>query len=134
MTIVKKCKLKKVATCNPNSTITEVAKKLKAGENRQAIVLEKSRPIGIISSVDIINKVVALGKDSKKVKAKDVMNKVHCIRHNENVANAYFAMAKHGFLCCPVIENKKYIGNLNLHEALRYISEKTKNVKRRPRR
>ena len=122
--IVKNCKLEKVATCSEGDTIVAVAKKLKAGRQRHAIVLKNKSPAGIISAVDIVNKVVAMGKDAKKVKASAVMNKVKCIDCNESVLRAYFAMAKSNFVSCPVIENKNYIGNLTMHEAVRYISKK----------
>ena len=121
---VKECRLEKAAVCSEEDSIQNVAKKLKETGQRHVLVLKKQMPIGIISAVDIVNKIVVTGKNVKKTKAKEIMNKVKCIHHDENVARAYFAMAKENFISCPVVENKKYIGNLNLHEAVRYIAEK----------
>ncbi|VVB79211.1 CBS domain protein [uncultured archaeon] len=71
---VKACKLVPAVTVGINDNAIEVAKKLHHFQERRIFVInEKKSPIGIISLVDINDRVVAKGKDLKKTKAKDIM-------------------------------------------------------------
>src|SRR3989344_7631375 len=123
---VKNCNLVKTPCCKETDTVHKIASDLKKSKQRSILVTHNSRPIGIISAVDIVNKVVASGKSPKATKAKDIMNKVCTVDAKENVATAYFAMAKKGFMSCPVVDNNRYVGTLQLHEAIRYITQKSK--------
>jgi len=72
---VKSCILLKVISVSENATAVEVAKKLHQFQERRIFVTTKKNiPIGIISLVDINDRVVAKGKDAKKIKAKDIMS------------------------------------------------------------
>ncbi len=124
---VGKCKLVKCPTCKEQDNILKVAQMMKRKKERSAIVVDKTnRPIGIVSAVDIIYKVLALGKSINATKAKQIMNKVHTVDASEHIVRAYLAMAKKGFMSCPVIKNNKYQGTLYMHEAVRAISKKKK--------
>lgn len=123
---VSRCKLVKSPCCKETDSVQKIAQALKKAGQRNMIVTHNSRPIGIVSAVDIVGKVVATGKSPKQITAKQIMNRVCTIDANENVARAYFAMAKKGFMSCPVVKNDKYKGTLYLHEAVRYIASKHK--------
>ncbi len=72
---IKSCKLIKPVTVKEGDNIIEVAKKIHNFQERRIFVVsKKNSPVGIISIVDINDRVVALGKDLKKTKAKDVMS------------------------------------------------------------
>jgi len=71
---IKSCVLLKAITVNENDSAIEVAKKLHQFQERRVFVLSKNLPIGIISIVDINDRLVAQGKDPKKTKAKDIMS------------------------------------------------------------
>lgn len=121
---VKKCKLIKALSCEENDSCIKVAKIMRDNKERHIVVCKDMKPIGIISSVDLVNNVMAEGKDPKKLRAKDVMvSPVHILDASESVIKAYFDMAKMNIYSCPVVENNKLIGNLALHETLRYMKE-----------
>jgi len=72
---IRQVSLLPVATVKLNDNTVAVAKKLHDFQERRIFVLdEKKSPVGIISIVDINDRVVARGKDPKKVKAKDIMS------------------------------------------------------------
>lgn len=123
---VKNCNLVKNPSCKETDTVAKIAKELDKSGQRSILVMHEKRPIGIVSATDIVNKVVAKGKSPEKTTARDIMNKVCTVEASENVATAYFAMAKKGFMSCPVVEKDAYKGTLTLHEAVRYIAEKNK--------
>jgi CBS domain-containing protein len=71
---IKSCNLITPVTIDENASVIEVAKKLSEFQERRVFVVNKKHfPIGIISLVDINDRVVARGKDPKKTKAKDIM-------------------------------------------------------------
>jgi signal-transduction protein with cAMP-binding, CBS, and nucleotidyltransferase domain len=72
--LVKDCELMPVLTAKLEDDSITVAKKLHDFQERRIFVLnDKKYPVGIISLVDINDRLVARGKDPKKTKAKDIM-------------------------------------------------------------
>lgn len=73
--IVKDCQLMQPVVVSTDESIVEVAKKLHHFQERRVFVIDKKKsPVGIISIVDINDRVVAKGRDLKKTKAKDIMS------------------------------------------------------------
>ena len=71
---VKNCTLLKALNCDIDEDIVNVAKILKQNKQRRIIVIDNNQvPLGIISTTDMNNKVVAENKDLQKLKAKDIM-------------------------------------------------------------
>lgn len=72
---VKDINLIPALSVNLDESIVEVAKKLHYYQERRIFVVDKKKsPVGIISLVDINDRVVAKGKNPKTTKAKDVMS------------------------------------------------------------
>lgn len=72
--LVKDCEILPVLNVKLNDDAVSVAKKLHDFQERRIFVInEKKFPVGIISIVDINDRVVARGKDPKKTKVKDIM-------------------------------------------------------------
>jgi len=127
---IKNCRLSKAISCKEEDTCVAVAKLMRSNKERHIIVCKGTKPVGIISSVDLVNKVMAEGKDPKKVKAKQIMTSpVHTIDVNESAVKAYFDMAKRNIYSCPVVDDGKLIGNIALHETLRYMREQKEKQK-----
>lgn len=71
---IKQIPLLPVISVNLDENSIAVAKKLHDFQERRIFVINKKKsPVGIISIVDINDRVVARGKDLKKTKAKDIM-------------------------------------------------------------
>lgn len=122
--VVGGCRLLPAVTAGINDGVVDVAKKLHDFQERRAYILNgKKFPIGIISIVDINDRVVAKGIDPKKVKAGDIMSYPLNIILDVNtpVEEAKKKMAAHDNYYCPVIEKGVFKGLLiysNLIEAL----------------
>ncbi|MFH1503325.1 MAG: CBS domain-containing protein [Candidatus Diapherotrites archaeon] len=72
--LVKDCEILPVLTVKLEDDAVTIAKKLHDFQERRIFVLnDKKAPVGIISIVDINDRVVARGKDPKKTKAKEIM-------------------------------------------------------------
>ncbi|MEM0260887.1 MAG: CBS domain-containing protein [Sulfolobales archaeon] len=100
-------------TVDPDTTVVDIAKimsDLKIG----SVVVVNSRGdiIGIITSHDIISKVVALGKDPNLVTASDIMSKpVIYVEESTPISEIVELMIRHGKRHIPVVnKEKKLVG------------------------
>jgi CBS domain-containing protein len=100
---------KDVATIRSSATVTEAVKLMKE-RNWRALIVERRYPqdaYGIITDSDIVNKVIAYGKDPFKVRVYEVMTKP-CIVVNPDLGIEYIArlFADHHLLQAPVIQGE----------------------------
>lgn len=128
--IVKNCTLIKALTCEENTTITEVAKILRKNKQRRIIIVDNNEyPIGIISTTDMNNKVVAENKLPGELKAKQIMESpiylICDIQHNLN--DLYQKMVEHESYFVPVTKDGKVFGILTYGELFKRIKEVVKN-------
>ena len=126
--MIEKCTLIEPFACNKTDKIKDVAKKLKEYGQRHIYVLDKGKPVGIISVTDIIDRVVIAGKNAADVTAAQVMNpQIYTFEDKDKVKNAYKLMSEKGIISVPITEKGKYIGILSLKEAVRYVTD-PKNI------
>jgi CBS domain-containing protein len=117
---IKDCNLVEIFSCSKNASVVEVAKLMRDHRQRHIVVVDDGRPVGMISNVDIINKVVAANKDPAKETAADIMvSPVETADINSEVSDAYFKMASRNTFSCPVTENGKLKALLTFNEALK---------------
>jgi CBS domain-containing protein len=120
---LKECKIRKAISCQESENIVEVAKKLRDNKERHIIVTDnQENPIGIISTTDMNNRVIAEAKDIKKTTAKQIMTSQIIVKdiHSDLVA-CYLEMVKSNTFSCPVTENKKLIGIIDLKEIMNHV-------------
>jgi len=121
---VKDCELKETISCNKNESILAIAKLLKEKEHRHIIVTEDEKPIGIISTTDINNRVVAEDKDPKKTQAEEIMISEILVKDvDDELLPTYIDMIKKNIFSCPVTENGKLKGMLLLKEAMSNLAK-----------
>jgi len=110
--MIDKNKLMDAVTCKDDDNILEVSRILRDTQTRHLIVVDENRmPAGIISSVDINNRVVAEEKNTKETKAEEIMTKpIEFVDVNSSYDDAYKKMLEVGTYSLPVTENGKLIG------------------------
>lgn len=116
--MVKDCKIDKGITASKDENIYEISKKM--GQNKSIIIVEKDKPIGIITYRDIVSRVLSKGKDPVKTKAKDIMTKpVFSAKLDDDVVKLSEKMFKKDFLSMPVVDKKgNYIGLLTVYSLI----------------
>ncbi|MEM5799059.1 MAG: CBS domain-containing protein [Candidatus Aenigmatarchaeota archaeon] len=114
----------KQETVAPEEDIFSVSKKMKL--NKSIIVLEKKKPVGIITMRDIVSRVLAKGKNPKETLAKDVMTSpVFCAKDNEEIEDIIKTMIKKDYLTTPVVDNRGYYkGMVSLRQMIGLIKKK----------
>lgn len=128
---VKNCKLKKAITCLEEDTIEKIARKLKDKKEKIILVVSKknkNKIVGVISFTDLVYKVIAKSKDTKKTKAKDVMtSQVYVASSEDSITKVYFDMVARNIFYCPVLSKGKIKGILTVNEAFNRIVKIAKN-------
>ncbi len=119
---IKDCELREVISCDKSDNIVSVAKKLKQEKERHIIVTEKNKPVGIISTTDVNNRVVAENKNPQKTTANEIMTSPIMTQDiDEQLAKAYFEMLKSNVFSCPVTQKGKLVGALDLKTAMNHL-------------
>lgn len=119
---VKDCILIPAVSADENTNIIEVSKKLSHAQERRIFILNKNKsPIGIISIVDINDRVVAKGLDLKKIKAKDVMSYPLSlvVEVNEPLEEVKKKMIARDNYYCPVVKKSILVGLLSYSNLIR---------------
>jgi len=106
----------------PQTTITEIARKMLDEDIGSVPVGENDRLVGMVTDRDIVTRGLARVKNCLDLVAKDVMTKpIVYARADEDVDDALHIMVKNQIRRLPVIdENKRLVGILSLGD----ISEK----------
>ena len=123
--MIEKNKLLDAIVCGEEDTILEESQILRDTQTRHILVLNKEKhPIGVISTVDINNRVVAEKKDPSKTKASDIMTKsIATIDLNSSYDDAYKKMIEIGTYSLPVTEKGELVGLLDFNRLFRKAGE-----------
>ncbi len=121
---VKEIMTKRIVTIDQEKTVQQAAKKMVKSRVGSIIVLKKNKPIGIITETDMNKRVVALAKDPKKLKAKDIMSSpIVFIDPNDDISEVVDKMKKYKIRRFPVIKKGKIIGILTHTDIARVSPE-----------
>jgi CBS domain-containing protein len=115
------CMVKGVVTLNPDNTVEEAAKLLKKNKIGCVVIIRKEKPIGIVTEGDITYKIVAEGKNPKKVKLRDIMSSpLKAIGPEKTIEKVAGIMRDDGIKRLPVVNEKgKLIGLITETDIIR---------------
>jgi CBS domain-containing protein len=115
--------------CLPDITLLEASRAMRQNHVGDLIVVddadEEREPIGIITDRDIVVEAVALGKDSAKLKVRDIMTRnVVVASASEDASIALERMRSHGVRRIPVVDDKGFVtGIVTLDDLMRSYAE-----------
>ena len=121
---VKEVNLEKPVVCKMSDKAIEVAKLIKNEKARHVLVVdEKGFPKGIISTVDINNRIVAEGKDPSEATAEQIMTSPIMVKNAEDdLGEVYRTMMKQNIYSMPIVEAGKLKGLLTFNKALEELT------------
>jgi len=109
--LVKEIMTKPAVQINHNVTVQMAAKEMVKSRVGSIVVVKNKRPVGIITETDLNKKIVAPGKDPKKIKAIEIMSSpIVFSEPNDDIETAVEKMEKHKIKRLPVIEKGKVVG------------------------
>jgi CBS domain-containing protein len=126
---VKHCTLIRPLSCNVDTPVVEVAKALRDNKQRRIIVVD-DKPVGIISTTDMNNKVVAENIDANTTRAKDIMTApIFLVADLEDdLGEIYQKMIEHQSFFVPVTKEGKLYGVLTYGEIISHVKEAIENA------
>ncbi len=123
--MINKIELISPLKCTLKEKAVDIAKTLRESAQRHIYVVdEDDMPIGIISTTDMNNKIVAEGKDPKSITAEDIMSApIEVYDKEEDAIKVYKEMTANKRWTCAIVEKKKFIGILSLNRLIIHITE-----------
>ena len=98
-------------TASPTESISNVLSCMVVQDIGAVIVVEKGKPVGIITEKDVLEKVIMKDKDVYMTTAKEVMSQpLISIETNRPVKEAIELMRKHNIRRLAVIDNGALVG------------------------
>ncbi len=104
---------KMLITATPEKSVRTLAMLMRDRHVGAVVIVEKSRPVGIVTDRDLVSRVVAAGRDPLGLTAKDVMTaNVVVAREGTPVADATELMRAHGIRRVPVVNGRGRLVNV----------------------
>lgn len=108
-----------VTTIESSAVTLEAAKRMQQGHIGALVVMEDEKIVGIFSERDLMNRVVAAGKDPAATPVRDVMTaKVAFCTRDTTVEFCRSAMSKNRMRHLPVVEEGKLVGIISSGDIL----------------
>lgn len=123
--------LSQCIVCNHNETVVETARILRDCQSRHLLVLDdQKKPVGVISTVDICNRIVAEEKNPATIKAKDMMTKgIETIPVDASLPEALQKMGDKNISFLPVVDEKgSLVGVLEFANVLKAMATLEKKL------
>lgn len=102
---------RKVETVSKDALVGEAAQKMAEKNIGCVVVVDKGKPVGILTERDILVNVVAKNKLANEVHVGEIMSSpLLTVTPNTSIIEAGKLMAKHNIRRLPVIEKEKLVG------------------------
>ena len=113
-----------VVTMPPDATVFDVATSMSKMDIGSIIIVDRDRPIGIITESDIVRRVIADEKDAKTTVARDIMSSpiIH-VEPGTALTEAMRVMARSNIRRVAVLKNDSLAGIVTSRDLLRWSPE-----------
>jgi len=123
-TAVKNYMTKEILTADVSTVVTEAAKEMAEKNLGFVIVLEKCRPVGLVTERDLLLKVLAENRDPNKTTLGEVMSTpLLSVDPDSDLLDAAKIMKEHNVRKLPVIRNNIVYGIITAMDIARHIND-----------
>jgi CBS domain-containing protein len=120
---------KNVITMKPKQLVSEAVKEMSTKNIGCIIVLERSKPVGIITERDLTRKVLLKNKDPEKTTLEAIMTKSPLtLTPNTTIVDAARMMKKNKFRRFPIVEKGVLLGIITETDILYGMTEMIKHL------
>ena len=123
MAKVKKIMLADVLTLKKEAKIEEAARLLAKNESSCVVIVENKKPIGIVTELDIVRKVVSKGSSLKEPISRIMASPVTSMAPNMKLDEALKIIDTKRFRRYPVVDNEELIGLVTKRDVVNAISD-----------
>lgn len=112
-----------VITASPETNVKELAEKISKAKVGSVVIVENSKPVGIVSELDIVSKVAVRDEVPSKVLAKEIMQPLYTINGEELLTEAAKFMRKHNIKRLAVMYENKLAGIISSSDIISVTPE-----------
>ncbi|PIE43759.1 MAG: hypothetical protein CSA50_03930 [Gammaproteobacteria bacterium] len=130
MSIVKSVMQTSLKTTSPNNTVAEVAASMKELKMGAILLVENDELVGIFTERDLLNRVVAEGKDPASTKISDVATQNPIVvKENAHIKDCALILKDKGFRHLPVVDDdNRHVGIVSSRDFFQYMTDELENV------
>lgn len=126
---------KEVATIAAEASARDAADAMKAHGVGALVVLRDAKPAGIVTDRDLLERVVAGGKDAASTPVAEIMSEpLHVLRPEEPLERAVELMSAKGIRRVPVVRDGELVGIVTLDDVLATAADELYDLARGMRR
>jgi predicted transcriptional regulator len=107
-----------VISASPQDSVHDVAKKMKSEKIGSIIIMDKDKPVGLVTDYDIVTQGVAKDAKPSALKASDVMRDLHTIESQESITEAARLLRKHGIKRLGVVYKDRLVGIVSASDVI----------------
>ena len=107
-----------VVSASPNDTIHDIAKKMKEGNIGSIVIMEKDKPVGIVTDWDIVSNAIINDAKPSQIKARDVMQEIYTIESEESITEAARMLRKHNIKRLGVVYKNRLVGIISSSDVI----------------
>lgn len=123
--------IKEAFSVSESTSLQDVAQLIKEEKVRHVYVTNKGKELkGVISVFDLSNKVLAEGKDIRKLAAKEIMTSpARSVDFYDELSKAYLYMIELDTFSLPITKDGKIHGVISLRDTLNLLVKEKRNGK-----
>jgi CBS domain-containing protein len=107
-----------VVSASPDDTIHDIAKKMKEETIGSIVIMEKDKPVGIVTDWDIVTKAIVNDSKPSQIKAKDTMKEIYTIESEESITEAARLLRKHNIKRLGVVYKNRLAGIISSSDVI----------------
>jgi len=111
---------------NKNENIFDVSQRFT--DIKSVVVLDNDKPVGIITTMDLVRRVLMARKDPEKTTAGEIMSSpVLTVKLTDDLRTVSGIMTKNGYMAVPVVDDEgKFSGALTIYDVVSKLKENQK--------
>lgn len=107
-----------VVSASRDDTIRDIARKMKEEKIGSIVIMEKDKPVGIVTDWDIVSNGLITDTRPSQIKAKDVMQDIHTIESEESITEAARQLRKHNIKRLGVVYKNRLVGIISSSDVI----------------
>jgi CBS domain-containing protein len=125
MTRIREVMTERLRTCEPQTTVLEVARLMKEEDVGPIPVVKDGRPVGLVTDRDIVVRVVAEGRDATMTTVGDIASgELVTVEPEQSLDEALKLMGQHRVRRLPVVEGDRLVGIVAQADVARSADER----------
>ena len=107
-----------VISAKPSDSVLDISKKMKEEKIGSIVIIDKDKPVGIVTDWDIVSSGMVKDVKPSQIKASDVMKDIHTIESEEGITEAARILRKHSIKRLGVVYKNRLVGIISSSDVI----------------